>query len=212
MSDPDLTPEGMERFTRWFCRNYPGPDTIIYDPKWHAPRIFQAATRAASAKMQALEAERDNHALGRRGMHRRAQIAEGKLARITWWVEAVRSYYEAVGNPYVYRNIEPALGFARQGTSKAWGLRDDTARAQEEQKERGYKWNRQEDEAWWLKKEVARLTAERDAAEARGAERMRDRAVALYEQGVDWDVFRAFPVFLRTLPLRDVVEPPAEGA
>lgn len=33
-------------FTAWFVANYPGPDTIISDPLWHAPRVFRAAERA----------------------------------------------------------------------------------------------------------------------------------------------------------------------
>lgn len=33
-------------FTEYFVKNYPGPDTIINAPHWHAPRIFRAAKRA----------------------------------------------------------------------------------------------------------------------------------------------------------------------
>jgi hypothetical protein len=33
----------LKEFTDYFCTNYPGPDTIISDPKWHAPKIFKAA-------------------------------------------------------------------------------------------------------------------------------------------------------------------------
>ena len=33
-------------FTEYFVKNYPGPNTIICDPKWHAPKIFRAAQRA----------------------------------------------------------------------------------------------------------------------------------------------------------------------
>lgn len=33
-----------QQFTEWFVQNYPGPDTIIHDPRWHAPRIYRAAT------------------------------------------------------------------------------------------------------------------------------------------------------------------------
>ena len=36
----------LAHFTDYFVRNYPGPDTIIYDPKWHAPKIFRAAQYA----------------------------------------------------------------------------------------------------------------------------------------------------------------------
>jgi hypothetical protein len=34
------------RFAAYFCRNYPGPNTIIHKPEWHAPRIFRAAADA----------------------------------------------------------------------------------------------------------------------------------------------------------------------
>lgn len=37
---------GIEQFTKYFVRNYPGPDTVIFDPKWHAPKIFRAAISA----------------------------------------------------------------------------------------------------------------------------------------------------------------------
>lgn len=40
---------GLADFTDYFVKNYPGPDTIIHDPKWHAPRIFGAARRAIMA-------------------------------------------------------------------------------------------------------------------------------------------------------------------
>ena len=39
---------GLEQFTEWFRKNYPGPNTIIYDPDWHAPRVFRAAIAAMS--------------------------------------------------------------------------------------------------------------------------------------------------------------------
>jgi len=38
--------EALAAFTEWFCRNYPGPDTIIHKPTWHAPRAFRAAVDA----------------------------------------------------------------------------------------------------------------------------------------------------------------------
>lgn len=36
-------PSALAYFTEYFVRNYPGPNTIISDPNWHAPRIFRAA-------------------------------------------------------------------------------------------------------------------------------------------------------------------------
>jgi hypothetical protein len=38
----------LDSFTDYMVRNYPGPDTIISDPTWHAPRIFRAARHALS--------------------------------------------------------------------------------------------------------------------------------------------------------------------
>ncbi|WP_104019083.1 hypothetical protein [Roseovarius nitratireducens] len=38
-----VTAEMQERFADWFRQNYPGPDTIIHKPDWHAPKIFRAA-------------------------------------------------------------------------------------------------------------------------------------------------------------------------
>jgi hypothetical protein len=40
------TYEALASFTAWFCRNYPGPDTIIHKPEWHAPKVFRAAESA----------------------------------------------------------------------------------------------------------------------------------------------------------------------
>jgi hypothetical protein len=40
------TDEALANFTDWFCRNYPGPDTIIHKPEWHAPKVFRAVTNA----------------------------------------------------------------------------------------------------------------------------------------------------------------------
>ncbi|MDX2059961.1 MAG: hypothetical protein SFV24_19280 [Gemmatimonadales bacterium] len=38
--------EAMSRFGEWFAKNYPGPDTVISDPFWHAPRLFRAVENA----------------------------------------------------------------------------------------------------------------------------------------------------------------------
>lgn len=36
-------PRADAGFAKWFRTNYPGPDTIIHDPDWHAPRIMRSA-------------------------------------------------------------------------------------------------------------------------------------------------------------------------
>lgn len=35
--------QALHDFTEYFVKNYPGPDTIICDPKWHAPKLFRNA-------------------------------------------------------------------------------------------------------------------------------------------------------------------------
>jgi hypothetical protein len=44
-------------FADWFRKNYPGPDTIIHNPDWHAPKILRAAEHALSAHSEAQAAE-----------------------------------------------------------------------------------------------------------------------------------------------------------
>jgi len=36
----------LHHFIDYFVKNYPGPNTVISDPFWHAPRIFRAAQHA----------------------------------------------------------------------------------------------------------------------------------------------------------------------
>ena len=35
-----------ETFAEYFIKNYPGPNTVIGRPEWHAPKIFRAAKYA----------------------------------------------------------------------------------------------------------------------------------------------------------------------
>ena len=44
--------DALAAFTDYFVRNYPGPDTVIMDPRWHASRIFRAAQYAISTATQ----------------------------------------------------------------------------------------------------------------------------------------------------------------
>jgi hypothetical protein len=41
-----------QEFAQWFASNYPGPDTIIHDPFWHAPKVFRAALTAIERNAQ----------------------------------------------------------------------------------------------------------------------------------------------------------------
>lgn len=38
----DLAAWRIKQLAEWFRKNYPGPDTIIHNPDWHAPKIFRA--------------------------------------------------------------------------------------------------------------------------------------------------------------------------
>ena len=49
MSDIDKTGDALKFFEDYFRNNYPGPDTIIFNPDWHAPKIFRAAIHALTA-------------------------------------------------------------------------------------------------------------------------------------------------------------------
>ena len=57
----------VERFAEWFRQNYPGPNTIIGRPDWHAPKIYRAAThelrRQLGEAQEALEDLRKSAAL-----------------------------------------------------------------------------------------------------------------------------------------------------
>ena len=43
--------EALAIFCDYFVKNYPGPNTIIGDPHWHAPKIFRAAKHAIETAM-----------------------------------------------------------------------------------------------------------------------------------------------------------------
>lgn len=49
--------DALAEFTEYFVANYPGPSTMIHDPKWHAPKIFRAAEKALAR--HALESVRE---------------------------------------------------------------------------------------------------------------------------------------------------------
>ncbi len=47
---PEPPEEAKQAFIEWFARNYPGPDTVIFDPRWHAPKIWNAAHAAGPVR------------------------------------------------------------------------------------------------------------------------------------------------------------------
>jgi hypothetical protein len=54
--------EALEYFSEYFRQNYPGPNTIIHNPNWHAPKIFRAAQWALKqARSGALKQARSDN-------------------------------------------------------------------------------------------------------------------------------------------------------
>jgi hypothetical protein len=53
----ELREKQLQEFTEYFVKNYPGPTTIISNPHWHAPQIFQAATRLYEQSQRDLDLE-----------------------------------------------------------------------------------------------------------------------------------------------------------
>lgn len=43
--------DALAEFTEYFVKNYPGPNTIISNPNWHAPKIFAAAKRSLTGQV-----------------------------------------------------------------------------------------------------------------------------------------------------------------
>ncbi len=43
--------DALAEFTEYFVKNYPGPNTIITSPHWHAPKIFAAAKHALATQV-----------------------------------------------------------------------------------------------------------------------------------------------------------------
>lgn len=41
--------KALAAFVGWFRANYPGPNTIICKPDWHAPKVFRAVEHALEA-------------------------------------------------------------------------------------------------------------------------------------------------------------------
>lgn len=78
MSNVDISKEVA--FTEWFRKNYPGPDTIIHKPDWHAPKIYRAATRDLTARIAELEAE---NAILRTEKHADAEAIGALLSALT---------------------------------------------------------------------------------------------------------------------------------
>ncbi len=98
----------LAEFTEYFVHNYPGPNTIIMDPRWHAPKIFRAAERALLATPAQTPSE---------------PVAEGEVARMC---EILRKCQNEVVD-----------GRWKSFQDEAATLLEREARRADEQKERG---------------------------------------------------------------------------
>lgn len=50
--EPTAGPLAEKLFTGYFMKNYPGPDTLIHRPEWHAPKIYSMAKRLIERDMR----------------------------------------------------------------------------------------------------------------------------------------------------------------
>ena len=78
-----------QEFAKWFRKNYSGPDTIIYDPDWHAPKILNAARHALkddtsaliAAAYEAAAQKCEQHASGEVGIERQYLLSHAAYFR-----------------------------------------------------------------------------------------------------------------------------------
>ena len=83
---PESTDEALANFTAWFCRNYPGPDTLIHRPEWHAPKVFRAASDA----------------LARWGRPTPQPPADGEVAELVEWLHRRAAEVQAENCTTIY--------------------------------------------------------------------------------------------------------------
>ncbi|WP_423212281.1 hypothetical protein [Paracoccus yeei] len=88
MPDQNNAPDaGLAAFAEYFRRNYPGPDTVIMNPDWHAPRIWRAAVQAYEADpnryRQAADLARADRAAPE------GQVRAVVDAAVAWWEDRV---------------------------------------------------------------------------------------------------------------------------
>ncbi len=135
-------------FADYFRNNYPGPDTIIHDPDWHAPRLFAAATRKVATALTALQAENERMREERDNADRLAGAAERELADKSDSLRTMSAWRD---------RQKEARGYHRN-------VSFDTVWA-----ETCAKADRAEPAEAELKAALARLTSERDQARAEAA-------------------------------------------
>ena len=61
MLTKDQHKEAVRIFDEYFAKNYPGPNTIIGDPHWHAPKILRAAEHAIETALLTVPKPSDDH-------------------------------------------------------------------------------------------------------------------------------------------------------
>lgn len=97
MTPGQLREEALAEFTEWFKQNYPGPNTIISNPAWHAPKIFRSAThrldKAHAAALEEIELLKEGEALMTRNAwawKERAEKAEAERDALKRHAEDMR--------------------------------------------------------------------------------------------------------------------------
>ena len=87
-----------DEFMQWFRKNYPGPDTIIHKPDWHATRVYQAAIHASRADL--CDPTQDE----------RVKALEAKNARLMDALKASRAAHCGIAEHIFERGKFPADG------------------------------------------------------------------------------------------------------
>lgn len=150
---------------------------LLSDP----PKVHPAAIalREAADTITALRAQIDRERTARRAMHRRAQAAEGKLAKLTWWFSGlIELAKHEPSKAWAMGHAKSALRFVKPHTYAMWKMNSDIFKTYTR---------------WWERAaaiEAAALACEGEMADNQhdsspimaflGAKRCRDRIRALH--------------------------------
>ena len=119
MSPPIIPDEFME----WFRKNYPGPDTIIHKPDWHATRVYQAAIHASRAEAAEAERAHANDCADAAIAGQKAAEAErdDAIDTLNAWFDRRELAHDAIDETV----LNAARGYLR--TSRSGGLDQETS-------------------------------------------------------------------------------------
>ncbi len=108
--------QALHDFTEYFVKNYPGPDTIICDPTWHAPKLFRNALwHIEQAQKRSALAAQPAPVVGDR------IVLLSRGVEPNWWFIAERSKRPDVNGLPIYETLDPITRATRPAESVAQG-------------------------------------------------------------------------------------------